>query len=189
VAQLKLKTMTGNNIYPGYPIVTADLTAEPVTLAEFKSYAHITYSDDDTVLTAILKSARIALENFTGKSFGTKTIQIALGTSGRGINLPKGPVNAIEGTIEYLAGGCCGYAAGWEEYTGQYQIFGTRFCAPEGDYKFSYTTAWTLPEDVKTAIKEQALWMWENRNSDKASNIAPLAKTLVFPYVNGENLL
>jgi uncharacterized phiE125 gp8 family phage protein len=180
---------TGNHLYTGYPIVTSDLASEPVTLAEFKSYAHVTYSDDDTVLTAILKSARIFLENYTGKSFGTKTIEVALGTSGRGINLPKGPVSAITGDIEYLEGGCCGHAAGWEVYTGQYALLGERFCAPEGDYKFSYTTAWTLPEDVKTAIKEQALYMWENRNSDKAQHIAPLAKTLVFPYVNGANLL
>jgi hypothetical protein len=181
--------MTGNHLYTGYPIVTSDLASEPVSVADFKSYAHITYSDDDTVLTAIVKSARIFLENYTGKSFGTKTIQIALGTSGRGINLPKGPVDAITGDIEYLAGGCCGYASGWETYTGQYQIFGNRFCAPEGDYKFSYTTAWTLPEDVKTAIKEQALWMWENRGNEKAATIAPLAKTYIFGYINGENLL
>jgi hypothetical protein len=180
---------TGNHLYTGYPIVTADLAAEPVTLAEFKSYAHVTYTDDDTVLTAILKSARIFLENYTGKSFGEKTIQIALGTSGRGINLPKGPVSAIEGTIQYLAGGCCGYAAGWEDYTGMYQLLGDRFCAPTGDYKFSYTTAFTVTEDVKTAIKEQALYMWENRNSDKANSIAPLAKTLILPYVSGANLL
>ena len=180
--------MSSNHIYTGYPKVTTDLASEPVTLAEFKSYAHVTYTDDDTVLTAILKSARITLENYTGKSFGTKTIECVFGTSGKGINLPKGPVNTVT-AIEYLSGGCCGYASGWETYSGQYAVIGNRFCAPENDYKVTYTTAWVLPEDVKTAIKEQALYLWENRNNDKAQGIAPLAKTLIQPYINGENLL
>jgi uncharacterized phiE125 gp8 family phage protein len=181
--------MSSNHIYTGYPKVTSDLTSEPVTLAEFKSYAHVTYSDDDTVLTAILKSARIALENYTGKSFGAKTIEIIFGTSGRGINIPKGPVSEVT-ALEYRAPGCCGAMPGWEAYLDQqWNLTGNRFFAPEGEYKMTYKTAWTLPEDVKTAIKEQALYMWENRNSDKALPIAPLAKTLVFPYINGENLL
>jgi uncharacterized phiE125 gp8 family phage protein len=180
--------MTGNSIYPGYPIVTTDLTAEPVTLAEFKSYAHITYSDDDTVLTAILKSARIALENYTGKSFGAKTLNIIFSTSGRGINLPKGPVSEVT-ALEYRAPGCCGVVPGWEAYLDQqWNLTGNRFFAPAGEYKATYKTAWTLPEDVKTAIKEQALYLWENRNSDKGQ-IAPLAKTLIYPYINGENLI
>lgn len=181
--------MSSNHIYTGYPKVTTDLATEPVTLSEFKAYAHITYTDDDTVLTAIVKSARLALENFTGKSFGTKTIEVIFGTSGKGINLPKGPVDAIT-TIEYLEGGCCGQASGWETYTGLYGVIGDRFCAPENDYKITYTTAFTVTEDIKTAIKAQALHMWENRGDDaKAGSISPLAKTLIFPYVNGANLL
>jgi hypothetical protein len=181
--------MAGNSINIGYPKLVTDLVTEPVSLTDFKSYAHITYTDDDTVLTAIVKSARIFLEKYSGKSFGEKVFEIVFSTSGRGINLPNGYVESLD-VIEYREEWCCGSAPDWTDITAdtdEWSLVGDRFFGGEGEYQITYTTNGdALTEDIKTAIKAQAKYMWDNKDSD---TISPIAKMLVSGLISGDRML
>ena len=72
-----------------------DIAAEPVTLAEVKSFLRIDadYSSEDTVLDLIITSAREKLEAQLNLAFGVKTLEVQF--TGYGIELPYGPTGDI----------------------------------------------------------------------------------------------
>lgn len=72
-----------------------DIVAEPVTLAEVKSFLRIDadYSSEDTVLDLIITSAREKLEAQLNIAFGVKTLEVQF--TGYGIELPYGPTGDI----------------------------------------------------------------------------------------------
>jgi hypothetical protein len=51
---------------------------EPVTLDEAKNYARIDVSDDDQLIAAYISAARDAAEQYTRRSFITKTLKLSL---------------------------------------------------------------------------------------------------------------
>lgn len=64
-------------------LVTAPAT-EPVTLAEAKAHLRVTASDEDTLLTNLIVSARQDAEEFTRRAFITQTWDYALDAAGLG---------------------------------------------------------------------------------------------------------
>lgn len=78
--------------------IITDLTSEPVTLAEVKTFLEIDYTDFDTLLTSLIKSARIASEKFTGQSYGKKIAQVQ-STQGR-VELPFGKFGSISAIVD-----------------------------------------------------------------------------------------
>lgn len=170
--------------------VTTDLAAEPVTLAEVKEYGSIAYSDYDALLTALIKTARLQLERYTDKSFGEKTVQIDFTHSGvRSMRLPLGPIASIE-TLFHRR--CLLYPYTDSVESGiQYELQNDRFIGPEGYYMATCkTSAQLVTEAVKTAIKAQSAYLFENReDAGKSAAICPTAKALLFNLIPGENLL
>ena len=69
--------------------INTDLTAEPVSLEEVKTFLEIDFSDFDDLLTSLIKSARIASEKFTGLSYGKKVIELV--SDQPKVNIPFGP--------------------------------------------------------------------------------------------------
>ncbi len=60
--------------------VTVPVAAEPVSLADLRSvstgsYLRVDFTDDDTVLTALISQCRADAERMTGKAFAPQTIQ------------------------------------------------------------------------------------------------------------------
>jgi hypothetical protein len=177
--------------------VVTPLAADPVSLSEFKSYAHITYTDDDTVLGLILKSAIDVCQQFAGKSFGVVVYQLAFSTSGRGINFPMGPVASVD-SVEYQYCGCCGGSPSdtYDDITAdeltkwKFDLDEQRFYGDEGKFIVQYTTDASLVNDkVETAIKAQAKWMWDNRETDQKVSLSPIAKSLLTDLVSGNRML
>jgi len=58
--------------------VTTDLTSEPVSLAEQRNYLEFTATDttEDTLISAMIKSARILLERRSNLALGLKTLTV-----------------------------------------------------------------------------------------------------------------
>lgn len=52
-----------------HTVITVQPSIEPVTVAEFKTFAKVSGSQDDGLITDLLKDARIACENYTNRSF------------------------------------------------------------------------------------------------------------------------
>ena len=75
-------------------LVTAPAT-EPVTLTEAKAHLRVTGTDEDTLITSLIVTARQAAEEFTRRAFITQTWDYALDAAGLGV--------------------CAAYGEGWAE--------------------------------------------------------------------------
>src|SRR5690606_29757485 len=75
--------------------IIKDIETEPVTLAEAKVACKIDhdYDGEDEYLNLLIKSARMQLEKFTGRSFGKKTIKMY--SDSKYFELLGGPVISI----------------------------------------------------------------------------------------------
>ena len=183
--------MSGNNIKR--VVVTADLSAEPVTPTEVKTYGNIPYSDYDELIATLITVARQQLEAACGRSFGIKTIECDFMHNGRSIRLPEGPVNEIT-ALQYREEWCCGATPNWEDVlanTDDWELQGDSFKGAEGEYKVTYTTTDdAATELVKTAIKAQTIFLLESRADEKQQpQICAVAKALIFPQTPGDLLL
>jgi hypothetical protein len=135
-------------------------TDEPVTLQEVKDYAKIDFDDDDVLLEQLIVASRIQLETLTGLSFVPKDITVQLKNQCSGIEIPYGPIegdldptlitdrdgNVIEIETEGLGG-----------------FLSIRTCLDFVQIIYSAGYVGTLPEDLKTALKGQVFFLYQNR--------------------------
>ena len=136
------------------------MAAEPVSLTEVKSWLRIKeFSDDDSLLSELIKSTRKHLEKFTGLSFGSKTVKATMTLDSEWMEIPYGPVTGIVSVYR------------WDEGAGEFQAY-TDFKSfeskirvqSEGIYRITYLAGFApLPEDLKTDIKVLVAWQYQNR--------------------------
>lgn len=159
--------------------IESDLVSEPVSLTEVKSYLHIDFTEDDNLLSIMIKAARKRLERYTGVSFGSKVITAYIKTIAKyPTELPYGPAVTISSVSL------------WDEnaynVTEEYYVVGTDFkkivVYTDGLYKVNYTTNWTVPEDIKLAIMAEVAYRYENRGDDNVGTLSTQAKDLAHPY-------
>ena len=87
--QIKINSTTGSEI---------------VTASEFKSYARINYSDDDSMIDKMLVQARIWCENYISRDIVAKNRTYYLDETQGVFDLPFGPVASISSvTIDGVA--------------------------------------------------------------------------------------
>lgn len=130
---------------------------EPVTLQEAKDWCKIDVPDDDDLIAALIKGARIICENYSGVSFVQKTVTAIIQNGLGNINLPYGPVT---GSVAYTN-------PDGTAITGDYNISIPKCERIKAVYTGGYTT---LPGNLKTAVLNQIAWMYENRGDAKVSS-------------------
>ena len=151
--------------------------SESVTLNELKEYCKITNSSDDALLTALITAAREVCENYTNRSFGERSMVAWINNFNGGTFLPFGPVIEIT-KVEDLDG---------NEIT-DYKTQGSHFVQirePRMVLKVEYQAGETITDLFKTAIKAQALFMYENRGDaqlDTLQGTSPIAQVLLNPF-------
>ena len=81
--------------------------AEPVTLAEAKAHLRLEISDEDALITALIRTARLHLESRTGLCLIDRPLRLYLDDwpEGRVIRLMRAPVRSIEAVTVYDAAG------------------------------------------------------------------------------------
>jgi hypothetical protein len=153
--------------------VLTDLIAEPVTLQEAKTFMEIDFSDFDTLITRLIKQARISSEIYTGLSYGKKEIELV--SNQAKVQIPYGPFaelltitdknNNPISTQNYrifgldrpvLTVGLTELPLNYDPY---YDILGTAL-RTFNEWKITYYAGYydsssdlsTLPEDLKSAI-------------------------------------
>lgn len=153
--------------------VLTDLVTEPVTLQEAKDFMEIDFTDFDTLITRLIKQARISSELFTGLSYGKKEIELVSNQSK--VQIPYGPFgelltikdkdgNAISSTNYNLLGldrpiltvGMTCIPLNYDPY---YDILGTAL-RTYNQWTITYYAGYydtssdlsTCPEDLKSAI-------------------------------------
>jgi uncharacterized phiE125 gp8 family phage protein len=81
--------------------------AEPVTLVDMKAWLRDDNSDEDGLITALITSARLALETITAKAFITQTLRVQLDAwpDGSFITLPVAPLQSVQAIGVTMADG------------------------------------------------------------------------------------
>lgn len=76
---------------------------EPITLEEAKAFLRVTVSDDDTLITGLIKAARVDQENYTGRAFISQTWKENYRRWPDYFDMAKAPLLSVD-SIKYLDG-------------------------------------------------------------------------------------
>ena len=179
-----------NGSFTGYSEkITTFGNAEPVTLAEAKEYARIDGTTEDTLITSLIKMARIYCESYIGKCIVLKTIEINSFTFPYQFQMPYGPLlNELNVTK------CVTLDENGVETPLNYEVNAGLFpklfiLGGSQSYKFKlvYIAGFgEVPEDIKLAIKMLVNTLYERREDVVVGSIVadfPIGvKALLMPY-------
>lgn len=138
---------------------TAIGTNAAITLADFKSYMHITATTNDDALTDVLKQATIRIQEYADVALLPCTIE--LDGEGKIIKLYQGPISEIT-SVKDLVGG-------WDvDYVSDYR----KTMIEQIDSEAVVITYTTLPTSAETErllnyVHEMASAMWDGNTEEQ----------------------
>lgn len=160
------------------PVVT-----ELVTLVEAKAHLKIDHTDEDSLLTDLIKASRSALEKYCGVSIGTQEREW-IADMDCIEEIPYGPVIGVT-KVEYKTA-----MDTYDDYTeeGRHEVDGRQFKTFEpfitGRWIVTYDCGYTadnVPPELKLAILHELAYRYENRG-DSTGGVCVSAKKLAHPY-------
>lgn len=162
----------GRGLYNGTTnVVFSSEGSEPVTLAEVLAWSKIDQNTDNSLITALITTARIMCEQYTNTSLITRTIVADINNANGGFILPYGPVTNTPTAVD------------WQSTALTLVWNFSQIQTPYGRMSVTYTAGFTtVPEVYKTAIMQQVLYLYENRGDNK-QGMAPIACTLLNPLI------
>jgi uncharacterized phiE125 gp8 family phage protein len=166
-----------------------DLNTEPVALLDMKNYLRVNASNDDVLITSMIKSARMLCENYTNQAFGSKTLKCrfdVIDLYNMTAELPYWPHGVITSVVRYDTDG----SAETLNLNDGYMVYGnlrkemnfasatTTFWHDQNTqyvYEVTYTAGYGIsssgsddgtpnfPEPFKMAIMKQVSEWYDNR--------------------------
>lgn len=175
-------------------------TTEPVTLAEAKNWLKVTFTDDDNVITDLIKVARRAIEEYCSISIVYKTVRVIVeimppnNRDTMEFELPYGPIN-IENYNEIQierSNGDGTYSAmvkdqdytiyANDEWLNGFIFARVVFNIP-GVYRILFTAGYSdRPVELLNAMKTELAYQYENRGDENKEGISQMAKDKAKPY-------
>lgn len=171
--------------------VTSDLASEPVTATEAKLHLKIDYTDEDDLITSLIKVARQQLEKWSGLSFGAKTIKLFMASHKLSIPLPYGYIDTVTSVKASR------FESGETTLTSgdHYLLVGNThktltMYAHYNNLEITYTTQAlnaSFSESVKAAIKAQVAFLYNNRGDEEINKLDNVALMILGPHrkING----
>lgn len=169
-----LSSNSGDQVFILYTGAGVQTSTEPLTVQEVKDYLRLEgfiddseslssdFDDDDTLISDLITSARVRLEEFTGLSFIPKTIEIEFTNLAGNFVIPFGPVNEIT-SLTYSGDDLTAIT----DYTTtnnlsklKTPLFENMIMTYEAGYE-------TLPKGLKMAMLKQIAWDYTNRGDEK----------------------
>lgn len=147
--------------------------AEPLTLADAKTFMHILETDEDDLISSMIVSTREYVENYIGRQLMTATFELINEIIYSGFRLPKSPLQSIT-KIEYM------------DESGTYQLMSTDdyYVYTESEisklhinqmptykddkraFKITFISGYTtVPSSIVSYMKIAVSTMYENRES------------------------
>ncbi len=162
----------GQGIYNGCTnVVFSDEGSEPVTLVDMLAWGKIDQNTDNSLISALITTARIMCEQYTNTSIITRTIVADINNANGGFILPYGPVTNTPTAVD------------WQNDAITLVWNFSQIQTPYGRMAVTYTAGFvTVPEVYKTAIMQQVLYLYEHRG-DNNQGMSPLACTLLNPLI------
>ena len=160
-------------------IFSSESTTYPVTTAQAKAWAKIDLSDDDAIVTELIKTATRQCEGYLGVSILQRTVTAYLNNCVGGIEFPYGPVVTFTALYD---------ENGDEIPSDEYTIRGGLYKwleSPVNSYlKAVYTAGLSsVPDVYVTAIKQQVAYLYDNRgDGDLQSQLSDQVKQTLHPY-------
>jgi hypothetical protein len=143
--------------------IQQDLTSEPLILAEAKAAMKVNFTDDDAFITDLIKTARLWLENYTGRQLGTKVIKLVVDMTAHDWYELPGPV---VGLVAVTMGCNC---VDYKNYGDQLMVY------YPGIHEILVSCGYTtVPEDYMTDLKRIVAWSYQNRGIDLSNEAATL---------------
>lgn len=151
----------------------SSIGTEPITLSEAKAHLRVSNTQEDTMITRMITSAREWAERYCNRSFIDKTVTQYVSEPGDTtefdlIHVPVATITSVkridkEGTATTLTLNTNYWKIGNTEPTIRVtQVFSTD---NSYSYEFIYTTSASCPGPVKEAILSILAEMWEVRSS------------------------
>lgn len=148
---------------------------EIMTLTELKTHLQITYTDDDTYLTALIKACRQAVERFCNISLVTKTVTI-LGDFSCEFELPYGPVTTFTSASLKTSTGTYTAQTSNTDYevdgiANGFQVFKPFIC---GRWKLVYTAGFSTLSTMQDLIldcKRICGYCYENKGDQPLTSL------------------
>lgn len=166
---------------------------EPVTVAEVKNWIRITVPDEDVLLAELNTTARQQCEHYLNISLIERTVIAILQNELGNIELPFGPVDEIEELTDSTGANIAitDTTFGGQQFKwlrGSSESSGTprnNFYSPCNTYvTVTYSAGYPdgIPEVFKTAILNQAAWVYTQRGDEKADGLSPETILKLKPY-------
>lgn len=158
-------------------------TTEPVSLTEAKTHLRVTFTDDDTEITALIRRARRAIEDYCNISIVGYRIAWLVDMYCPW-QLPYGPAIGIEAVETPLAVQGSGPVS-YETSEMDWLLDRGNFIPEDSNrYQITYTAGMgtNVPDTLKQAIVAQVTWLYENRGKSGANGLCDMAKDLANPY-------
>lgn len=162
---------------------------EPVTLPEIKRHLNLQFdtsgsydfTDDDTKLQEIAKSAREVIEQYIGVSMASKTLKAIIRNECGNIEIPFGPVTTLT-SIKDIDGNLLTSGTTYIVRGSQFKwIESPRACYLEVNYVAGYTSL-TIPAGLKRALLEQIAFDYANAGDQQLVTICESALAKAAPY-------
>lgn len=155
------------------------IIAEPLTIAELKSWMKISFTDDDVLIGELISSAREYLEQYTGLSLAQREITVVADIEDD-FKLPYGPAQSI--TAVYKR-----WSSSWVDadidvdYEKIEDIFRPYFV---GMYKIVYVGGYSdLPYALEQDIKNLVAFGYQNRGINFSNENTSIVN---FPRLNAD---
>lgn len=145
---------------------------EPVSLEDIKNYLRVDITDDDVLISNLIKTARDYVERITNRSIVTKKYEYILDAFPNGyIQLPRPPLISVEQVVYKTADGV---EKVFTDYITDSESEPARIIAPNGwpseslypvnAVKVTYQAGYSqMPESLKHAIYMLVAHWYENR--------------------------
>jgi uncharacterized phiE125 gp8 family phage protein len=147
--------------------VKTNNTVLPISVADFKTYAKVDTSADDTLIESMIRSVKDSGENTTRLTWFTKTIVAEWESHARSVDLPIGPHLSIVKVEQYEDG----VYTTTTDYTVTGEDFKTLHFDDWGyglrvEFTAGYgASAANLPDDLKLGVYKATLSAYEDRQN------------------------
>lgn len=158
--------------------VTVDPIVEPVSLQEAKDFMSVDYDEKDMIIQGLIIAARQLLEGKYDIGIAKKTIQAIVNNSCGGIEITGAPIGIVTGVNR-------------DDEAVELSVIGLDHkyiespcdCYLRIEYESGYDATDT-PMILRTAIKQQVLWMFEHLGDEDFddSKVSPMAAMSLKPY-------
>jgi len=181
--------------------IVDDITTEPVTVAEAKTFCHVTGSAEDSLFTLLITAARKAMEKYTNSTFAEKEIYATYLTlpEDHTIELSYGPIISVdkvyeiddEGNEDLLTVNTDYHLFGDQDISVRLGVFWSTGIPVNRSVRIEYhagygdTVTEPLPDELKLAILKQVATDYLFRENIGGKDYAVLcneSKALAGPY-------